>query len=43
MLTEVESELTVEEIADQLNQLARSMARIASGRSARRSSASTTS
>src|SRR6185503_19423310 len=34
MLTEVESELTVEEIADQLNQLARSMARIASGRSA---------
>jgi hypothetical protein len=34
MLTEVESELTVEEIADQLNQLARSMARIASGHSA---------
>ena len=34
MLTEVESELTVEEIADQLNQLARSMARIASGQSA---------
>lgn len=34
MLTEVESELTVDEIADQLNQLARSMARIASGRSA---------
>ena len=34
MLTEVESDLTVEEIADQLNQLARSMARIASGRSA---------
>ena len=34
MLTEVESELTVEELADQLNQLARSMARVASGRSA---------
>jgi hypothetical protein len=34
MLTEVESELTVEELGDQLNQLARSMARIASGRSA---------
>ena len=34
MLTEVESNLTVEEISDQLNQLARSMARIASGRSA---------
>lgn len=34
MLTEVESELTVDEIGDQLNQLARSMARIASGRSA---------
>jgi predicted membrane channel-forming protein YqfA (hemolysin III family) len=34
LLTEVESELTVEAIADQLNQLARSMARIASGRSA---------
>lgn len=34
MLTEVESELTVEELADQLNQLARSMARIASGQSA---------
>ncbi|MGN6184616.1 MAG: hypothetical protein ACTHQM_13285 [Thermoanaerobaculia bacterium] len=34
MLTEVESELTVSEISDQLNQLARSMARIASGRSA---------
>jgi predicted membrane channel-forming protein YqfA (hemolysin III family) len=34
LLTEVESDLTVEEIADQLNQLARSMARIASGRSA---------
>ena len=34
MLTEVESDLTVDEISDQLNQLARSMARIASGRSA---------
>lgn len=34
MLTEVESNLTVEDISDQLNQLARSMARIASGRSA---------
>lgn len=34
MLTEVESNLTVEEISDQLNQLARSVARIASGRSA---------
>jgi hypothetical protein len=34
LLTEVESELTVEAIADQLNQLARSMARIASGQSA---------
>jgi hypothetical protein len=34
MLTEVESNLTVEEISDQLNQLGRSMARIASGRSA---------
>ena len=34
MLTEVESNLTVEEIAEQLNQLARNMARIASGRSA---------
>ena len=34
MLTEVESDLTVEEISDQLNQLAKSMARIASGRSA---------
>jgi hypothetical protein len=34
LLTEVESNLTVEDIADQLNQLARSMARIASGRSA---------
>ena len=34
MLTEVESNLTVDDISDQLNQLARSMARIASGRSA---------
>jgi len=34
MLTEVESNLTVEEIVDQLNQLGKSMARIASGRSA---------
>jgi hypothetical protein len=34
LLTEVESDLTVDEIADQLNQLAKSMARIASGRSA---------
>ncbi len=34
LLTEVESDLTVEEISEQLNQLARSMARIASGRSA---------
>jgi hypothetical protein len=34
LLTEVESDLTVPEISDQLNQLARSMARIASGRSA---------
>jgi cytochrome b561 len=34
MLTEVESELTVDELGDQLNQMARSMARIASGRSA---------
>jgi hypothetical protein len=33
LLTEVESELTVEEISDQLNQLAKQMARIASGRS----------
>jgi len=33
MLTEVESNLTVEEISDQLNQLARNMARLASGRS----------
>ncbi len=34
LLTEVESNLTVDEIADQLNQLAKSMARIASARSA---------
>jgi len=34
LLTEVESELTVDEISDQLNQLAKQMARIASGRSA---------
>lgn len=34
LLTEVESNLTVDEISDQLNQLARSMARIASGQSA---------
>lgn len=34
MLTEVESELTVDELGDQLNQMARSMARIASARSA---------
>jgi hypothetical protein len=34
MLTEVESNLTAEEISVQLNQLARAMARIASGRSA---------
>ncbi len=34
LLTEVESNLTVEEMSDQLNQLARAMARIASGRSA---------
>lgn len=34
MLTEVESNLTVGEISDQLNQLSRAMARIASGRSA---------
>ena len=33
LLTEVESELTVDEIAEQINQLARQMARIASGRS----------
>lgn len=34
LLTEVESNLTVDEISDQLNQLGRSMARIASARSA---------
>lgn len=34
LLTEVESNLTVEEMSDQLNQMARAMARIASGRSA---------
>jgi len=34
LLTEVESNLTVDEISQQLNQLARNMARIASGRSA---------
>ena len=34
LLTEVESNLTVDDISDQLNQLARAMARIASGRSA---------
>lgn len=34
LLTEVESNLTVEELSDQLNQLARNMARTASGRSA---------
>lgn len=34
MLTEVESNLTAQEISDQLNQLAKSMARIASGKSA---------
>jgi hypothetical protein len=34
LLTEVESNLTVEEISDQLNQLARSMARVASGKTA---------
>jgi hypothetical protein len=33
MLTEVESELTVDEISDQMNQLGKQMARIASGRS----------
>jgi len=33
LLTEVESNLTVEEISEQLNQLAKSMARTASGRS----------
>jgi hypothetical protein len=34
LLTEVESNLTVEEISEQLNQLGKQMARIASGRSA---------
>src|SRR5687768_1612396 len=34
LLTEVESNLTVEEISQQLNQLGRNMARLASGRSA---------
>ncbi|HVT43216.1 MAG TPA: hypothetical protein VMT00_02390 [Thermoanaerobaculia bacterium] len=34
LLTEVESDLTVEEISEQLNQLGRTMARLASGRSA---------
>jgi hypothetical protein len=34
MLTEVESNLTIEEISDNANQLARSMARTASGKSA---------
>jgi len=34
MLTEVESNLTVDEISEQLNQLAKTMARIASGQSA---------
>jgi hypothetical protein len=34
LLTEVESNLTVDELAEQLNQLARNMARIASARSA---------
>jgi hypothetical protein len=34
LLTEVESNLTVEEISTQLNQLARNMARLANGRSA---------
>jgi BMFP domain-containing protein YqiC len=34
MLTEVESNLTVDEISEQLNQLAKQMARISSGRSA---------
>lgn len=34
LLTEVESNLTVEDMSDQLNQLARAMARIASGHSA---------
>src|SRR5436305_10788491 len=33
LLTEVESNLTVDEISDQLNQLSRQMARIASGKS----------
>ena len=33
LLTEVESELTVDEISEQMNQLAKQMARIASGRS----------
>jgi len=33
LLTEVESELTIDEIAEQINQLAKQMARIASGRS----------
>jgi predicted ferric reductase len=33
LLTEVESNLTVEELSDQLNQLGKNMARIASGRS----------
>lgn len=33
LLTEVESQLTVEEISEQLNQLAKQMARIASGKS----------
>ena len=33
LLTEVESELTVDEIAEQMNQLGKQMARIASGRS----------
>lgn len=33
LLTEVESELTVDEISDQINQLGKQMARIASGRS----------
>ena len=33
MLTEVESNLTVEEISDQLNQLGKNMARLSSGRS----------
>jgi hypothetical protein len=34
LLTEVESNLTIDEISEQLNQLAKQMARIASGRSA---------